>query len=257
VFHGLPGSRLQQHPDESIAAGLGARVIYLDRPGFGLSDAFPDRTLASWPADVAAVVDALHVDRFAVVGISGGGPFALACAALLGDRLTRVAVASGVGPPGSMPTHDMTLPVWLAFGTARAAPWLLAGALTVAAQLGKSHPARYLDLVAAHMAAADRPILARPAVREMYARDLPEAFRQGPSAMIEDLALLSAPWGLPLEDVRCFVKLWHGDADRMVPVEASKRVVKIVPGATLAVCPGEGHFLVIDRWSEILNWLTG
>jgi pimeloyl-ACP methyl ester carboxylesterase len=254
VFHGLPGSRLQQHPDDSIARNAGAWLIHVDRPGFGRSDPCPGRTLDAWPRDVAALADALALGRFAVVGLSGGGPFALACAALLGERLTRVAVVSGVGSPGSMPMRGTTLPVWLAFGMAHASPWLLSAALGAAAQLGRAYPDRYLDVVASHMAPADRPILARPEVRAMYARDLPEAFRQGTGAMVDDLSLLSRPWDLPLERVSVPVRFWHGDADRMVPVSAAQHLAAATPGATLTLCQGEGHFLILDRWAEVLRW---
>jgi pimeloyl-ACP methyl ester carboxylesterase len=79
-FHGSPGSRLQRHPDASIASELGTRIITIDRPGYGLSDFQPERTLLDWPADVAQLADALHIERFAAIGLSGGGPYLLACA---------------------------------------------------------------------------------------------------------------------------------------------------------------------------------
>src|SRR5689334_22999351 len=102
VFHGLPGSRLQRHPDESISTALNARIILTDRPGFGMSSPHPGRTLADWPADVAALADHLGIERFALMGVSGGGPSGCACAAMLGDRVTRAAIVNSVGPPGSM-----------------------------------------------------------------------------------------------------------------------------------------------------------
>ena len=84
-FHGTPGSRLFHHPDGSIATNLGARLVAIDRPGFGSSDPDPERTLTDWPADVTAVADALGIGELAVAGFSGGGPYVAACAAELPD----------------------------------------------------------------------------------------------------------------------------------------------------------------------------
>ena len=256
VFHGLPGSRLQRHPDESIALARSARVIQFDRPGFGRSDPKPGRTLADWSDDVAAAANAMGLDRFAVAGVSGGGPYALACAARLGDRLTRVAVVSGVGPPGSMPGSAMTVPVRIAFALARRTPWVLRGPAAVVGQLVKSHPRRYIGLVAARMAPVDRAILARPAVRAMFCGDLGEAFRQGPRAFVEDLSLLARPWHLPFEAICTDIVFWHGDDDRMIPVSAAQHLTQAIAGARLNACGREGHFLVLDRWGEILAWLV-
>ncbi|MBU1879209.1 MAG: alpha/beta hydrolase, partial [Chloroflexi bacterium] len=97
LFRGTPSSRLACHPDDTIATDLGARVIVTERPGFGRSDFQPGRTLLDWPADVVALADALGLDRFAIVGTSGGGPHAAACAYRIPQRLTLAAIVSGVG----------------------------------------------------------------------------------------------------------------------------------------------------------------
>jgi pimeloyl-ACP methyl ester carboxylesterase len=102
VFHGLPGSRLQRHPDETIARAAGLRLIHFDRPGYGLSSPRPGRTLSDWPRTIAAAADAIGLAEFAIAGISGGGPYAAACVTSLRERVIRAAIISGVGPPGSM-----------------------------------------------------------------------------------------------------------------------------------------------------------
>jgi pimeloyl-ACP methyl ester carboxylesterase len=255
AFHGLPGSRYQQHPERAMVRDRGARLIHLDRPGFGLSTPRPRRTLADWPADVAAVADRLGLARFAVAGVSGGGPFALACAALLPERVTRVALASSVGPPGSMGGARMSPGARLGFFLAPRARWALRAPLAAAGRLARAAPARYLDAVASHLAAVDAQVLARPAVRAMFARDLAEAFRQGAAAMALDLALEARPWHLPLGSIRAPVALWHGEADWLVPASASRHLAAAVPAARGHYLPGEGHFMVFDRWPEILDWL--
>lgn len=97
LFHGVPGSRLQ-HPDPSIALKAGARIITMDRPGYGLSDELVGRSLLDWPQDVEQLADALGAKRFSVIGMSGGAAFALACAYKLGSRINRVAIASCPAP---------------------------------------------------------------------------------------------------------------------------------------------------------------
>jgi pimeloyl-ACP methyl ester carboxylesterase len=256
-FHGLPGSRMQRHPDESIARRAGARVIHVDRPGFGLSTPRPGRTLADWPRDVAALADHLRLERFAIAGTSGGGPYAAACTALLGNRVTRAAIVSGVGPPGSMAGGPMTAGARLGFFLAPRAPWTMRRPIAAIARLVMRAPSRYIAALAWQMSPPDRPILARPEVRAMLAQDLREAFRQGARALVDDLALLARPWGLPWERVACPVALWHGEDDWMIPPGASRALERSIPGAQARFLPGEGHFLVLDRWPEICTWLTG
>lgn len=255
AFHGLPGSRFQRHPDEGIARSLGARVLHLDRPGFGGSTPRPGRSLSDWADDVAELADALGQARFAVAGVSGGAPFALACAARLGRRVVRLALASGVGPPGSM---DDSLPplARLTFRTARRAPWLLWPALATLGSLAVRAPERYLTLVAARLGPADRRTLARPEIRAMFARDLAAAFAAGPQAMAWDLSLLARPWGLDATAVCAPAHLWHGDDDRLIPPCASQALARSLPGSTLRILPGAGHFLVLECWPEILGWLV-
>jgi pimeloyl-ACP methyl ester carboxylesterase len=124
-FTGAPSSRFLHPPTEPTEA-LGARLIVLERPGFGLSDFQPRRTLLDWPDDVAAAVDALGIERFAVAGISAGAPYAAACAYKIPRRLTRVAIISGVGPMDT-PEAIEEMPRVRQLGTrvARTAPWLL------------------------------------------------------------------------------------------------------------------------------------
>jgi pimeloyl-ACP methyl ester carboxylesterase len=255
AFHGLPGSRLQQHPDAGIAAVRGARVIHVDRPGFGLSSPRPARTLASWAADVAAIADRLGLEKFAVSGVSGGGPFALACAALLGERVTRCAIVSGVGPPGSMHDGRMTVPARTALYLAAHAPWLMRGPLRAAARMGVRAPDRFIDRVVAHLAFEDRLALGRADVHAMFARDFVESVRQGVDALITDLRLEARPWDLPLDAIRAPVALWHGEDDHIVPPSATRHLAAVIPGARAHFLPGAGHFMIFDCWVEVLDWL--
>lgn len=254
AFHGLPGSRLQVHPDESIAYAAGARVIHVDRPGWGQSDAQPGRRIGDWPNDILRLADHLQVDRFAVAGVSGGGPFAAACAAQLGDRLTRTAIISGVGPPRSM-LSAKSWEVRTAFRAAASVPSIIAPALVASAVIGARVPGFFLDRLIARVPACDREILRQRDIRCMLIRDIAEAFRNGHQAFLEDLQLEARPWGIAFEQVSCPVALWHGAADTIVPPSATAALAALLPKATVRIFPGAGHFFVFEVWREILDWL--
>lgn len=253
-FHGLPGSRRQRHPDDSIATALGVRMLHLDRPGFGRSDPHRSRTLTSWVEDARAVCDALGLDRVCVIGASAGGPYALACAALLDERVARTAVVSGIGPPGAM---ALRAPVLRAgFALAPRARWSVRPFAFAAGLLARHAPGRYLDALASQLNSADRRLLARAEFRAMFAEDLREAFAQGTAAFAQDLALIAAPWPFDLVRIASPLALWHGDEDWIVPHAAAEAVARAVPAAQLHLVGGGGHFLALERWHEILRWLA-
>jgi pimeloyl-ACP methyl ester carboxylesterase len=255
AFHGLPGSRRQRHPDDSIAASLGARMLHVERPGFGRSDPQRSRTLLDWATDVRHACDELGLDRVRVVGVSAGGPYALVCAATLSERVMRTAVVSGVGPPGSMPLASRSPVMRVGFALAPRAPWSARPFALFAGSLARRAPGRYIDAVATRMNASDRQILARPAVRAMFAEDFREAFSQSGAAFAQDLAVIAAPWRFDVAQIRSPLALWHGDEDHMIPHEGAEAIARVVPHAELHRVPGAGHFLAFDHWREILIWL--
>ena len=255
VFHGLPGSRRQRHPDDGIALSLGARTLHIDRPGFGRSSVAPRRTITGFAGDVRAAFDSLGVHEVRLAGISGGTPYALACAALLPDRVVKTAIVSGVGPPGSMPGAQLRMRNRLGLLLAPRAAWVLQPFAWGMRSLALDDPASYLDMVGESLNALDRQVLASPAVRAMFAEDLAEAFAQSSHAFVRDLALIAGDWGFDLGAVRSPVRLWHGMEDRAVPAAAAQAIAARVRGAQITLLPGEGHFLVFERWREILGWL--
>ena len=255
AFHGLPGSRRQRHPDDGIARSLGARMLHLERPGFGMSDPAPARTLAGWARDVADACDLLGIERIRIVGVSGGGPYALACAAALGGSVERVAVVSGVGPPEAMRSGGYSAFVRLGFTLAPHGAWTMRPFAAAAGALATRMPERYFELLGAGLNASDRRLFARPEIRAMFAEDMIEAFAQSGAAMAEELALVASPWDFDLAAIRAPLCLWHGTEDRIVPARAAQLVAARVAGAEARIVPGEGHFLVFERWREILDWL--
>jgi pimeloyl-ACP methyl ester carboxylesterase len=225
-FHGGGDSRLSRHPDDAIAASLGVRLVAVDRCG----PAVRGRTLVSWARDVEALADRLELERFAVVGWSAGGPHALAVAAVLPERVARVALV------GSMPLPDgvSSLPrdVQRIMRVARFAPWLAARGLE---RWGRQPPGATGD----------------PSSDEAYALGRVESFRHGGLWLARELACLGRPWGFGLADVTAPVTLWWGEDDRVCPPSIGRDYERLLPNAALRLVPGT-HQLLFARWREIL-----
>ena len=257
-FHGWPGSRLQRHPDDAIAASLGARLITIDRPGFGLSDFKPGRTLLDWPDDVAELADILQIEQFAAVGISGGGPYLLACAFKIPHRLTRAAVISGLAPldwPGA--TGGMPWSTRVGLSVMKRTPWWLPNLLLgPVARRTRQDPEWVSKRIPGSFPTIDRDMYARPDIKAMMQKDLTEAYRNGTDALAWELAMLVQPWGFRLENFRSKFSLWHGEADRTTPFTMGTYMARMLPECEARFYPGEGHTLIFNHWQEILAVLV-
>lgn len=257
--HGFPACRLEARFAHEGASEAGFRLVAPDRPGLGRSDPRPGRRLLDWAGDVAALADQLQVDTYAVVGVSGGGPYALACAAGAPERIQAVGLVCALGPlPGSGDAAAMHWSASLALRLARRAP-TLSGA--VHRWLTVPLMTRFPDLSAALLGAsgseADRRVLADLEVRRRVRDNVSEALRQGGVGPAEDLALLASDWGFEPEDVNVPVRLWHGDADAVVPPAMGARLAERLPRSRARILHGEGHYsLVVTRMSGILTDLA-
>ncbi len=260
-FHGIPGSRLSWHTDPSLATSLGIRLIAPERPGYGLSDFQPGRTLLDWPDDVLALADALGLARFAVVGVSGGGPYAAACAFKIPHRLTAAAIVSG-GAPLNAPAAvagmsrlrriniALVLKVpWLVHQVARWEAWQTARAV-------RRNAGRFLDRRAARAPASDRAILARADIRALFIENYAEAYRAGLRGHAWDIVVFMRPWGFRLEDIAVPVHLWHGGKDQTTPLSMGQYMASAIPRCRAHFLPEEGHLLRFNHWGEILSALV-
>lgn len=253
-FHGLPGSRRQRHPDDSIATELGARLIAIDRPGYGLSDFQYGRKLLDWPGDVAQLADSLKIDRFAVVGVSGGGPYVLASAYKMPERITSATVISGMGPVDDPEaTKGMLRSMRLGLGIAPKVPWGFVRLADPVAKMVSRNPAGVKKLVPASAPEADKKAFARPEIQEVDRQDLAEAYRNGAQAAFWEVVTLATPWGFRLEDIDKKIHLWHGEADTTVPHHMGRYVARTLPDCESRFYPGEGHTLMYNYWREILS----
>jgi pimeloyl-ACP methyl ester carboxylesterase len=253
LFQGTPTSRLPHNP---LDAATPARLVVPERPGFGRSDPQPGRTLLDWALDVRELADQLGIERFSAAGVSGGAPHALACGARLPDRIQRLGIVSGVGPiDAAGATSGMAgqrkLGAWLA----RRAPFLLRP-LFWAIRNPARNPERFVARFTEGFSAADRALLADPAIRSLRAGSYAEATRQGVRGFAEEVALLVRPWGFSLAEVGCEVFLWHGDEDASTPIAMARHVAAALPRCRARFFPGEGHFVAARHWDEIVDALT-
>jgi pimeloyl-ACP methyl ester carboxylesterase len=255
-FHGFPGSRLEAKLAGEHAGPASVRIIAPDRPGMGLSTFQRHRRFLDWPEDVRQLADSLGIDRFAVVGISGGGPYASVCALKLADRLSTAGIISGVGPlHARRATDGMSLQNRAMFWLGGHAP-LLPEALVWVMSRQARDPEHFITQMKRSFALVDRPYLDRPDVRATFAAEILEAFRQGSRGAAYELRLYSRRWGFRLKDIAMPVHLWHGDADRNVPATMARYLAKKIPDCRANFYPGEGHLMAIDRIPEILATLV-
>jgi pimeloyl-ACP methyl ester carboxylesterase len=258
LFHGIPGSRLFRHPDEGLTRQAGVRLITADRPGIGLSDAQHRRTLRDWAHDVRALADALGVARFAVAGISGGGPYALACARLHPERVTRVGLISSLGHFGvpAIRARMRKATPWL-MRTLLLHPGVLRAVLSLAARRARRAPDRFLHALTRSFAPVDRELLAQPDIHAVYVSDTLEVYRQGGRGHADDIGALGRPWGFGPADVATPVQLWHGEEDRSVPVAVGRMMAQCLPTCSARFYPGQGHLLLLNMWTDVLRCLGG
>ncbi len=248
--HGHPGSRLEGRLAETAARRLRVRLITLDRPGMGYSDFHPRRSLLDWPGDVVELADALRIDKFAVQGASGGGPYALACAYKIPDRLTACGVIAGLGPIDELGIEGMMPLNRLQFTVARKAPWLLRPLFW--AVLGRHRrrlrdPEKLAELVT-RLSGGIVKLTGSQELAAAYALGTLEAFRQGTKGPSYDARLFVRPWGFRLQDIQSeHVYVWHGERDAHVPVRMARAVSDAIPFCRARFFPHEDHMTVIFR----------
>jgi pimeloyl-ACP methyl ester carboxylesterase len=254
LMHGAPGSRLLC-PDEEATAAAGVRLLTADRPGYGGSDPRPDPTLLGWADDVQALADRLDLERFAVVGFSGGGGYALACAARMPERISVVGLASCVGPDDEVPgalEEDLTPEGRRLFERIRRDP--VAAHEAVAEYVGWYEDP---DIIwESETPAVDVPILARPDVRDALTQMWREGARQGAGGLVADWIARCRPWGFALADLKLPAWVWGGELDHLVRPAHAHYLSAVLPNATLVLYPADGHLLLLQHWEDILAAVT-
>jgi pimeloyl-ACP methyl ester carboxylesterase len=252
--HGFPASRHEAFVAHKTARDAGFTVVSIDRPGFGGSHWYPDRTIEDWADDVRLIVDRLEVQKFSLMGVSGGTPTAIAAAVKLADRVSSLTIVSGVAPmhlPEALHGMNVANRLFIRLGGVcrPVARWTIAGIATswrVAPTIA--------DLwFGALLPKSDREIVLRPDVGVIMARSLKEALKGGVRGVVTEYQLLLSKWEGLLKMVRVPSFIWHGDADNYVPLSMGKLLSREIPGCTFTVVPGGGHFMVVDKLPEILK----
>jgi len=277
IFHGFPSSRLEAYPVDRIARRRRLRIIALDRPGFGLSTLQPHRRITDWPADVMAFAQDTHIDRFAVLGVSGGGPYALACAhALPHEMLSAVGVLAGAPPWEAGPQY---MP-WYSRATSWAATYWPTGfgavtnaLIAIIRWIMTTGPVtRWIDKLLESVKKAKKESTAaeddlgleedvQPTTAERRKRLIRlgfEGFAQGSEGFVQEAQLLSAQdWGFKFEDIDYEpIKIWHGSQDANAPVRMIRYMAKRLPHSVLHEFKGDTHFTMYKYFGQVFSELV-
>ncbi|MEU8777384.1 alpha/beta hydrolase [Streptomyces sp. NPDC048606] len=247
-LHGSPMSRLARYPDDTLFHELGVRLFTYDRPGFGRSTAHPGRRVVDAAEDVAALTTALGLHRFALFGVSGGGPHALAFAARYPERVTRLGTLASPAPrdaAGLDWTADMSE------GNRHSAAVALRGRAAVAEHLGNLGTASFPPLPEVEQA-----VLSRPEVGAMMGPAFAEAVRPGLDGWVDDVtAIFGTAWGFDPADITVPTRMWHGGLDTLVPPAHGEWLAARIPTATLVRQDDAGHAGHFDATPALLAWL--
>lgn len=246
-FHGWPGSRLEA----GFFNVAGVQLIGVDRPGYGLSDPKRKRKLSDWPRDVAELADHLGHKKFAVVGMSGGGPYAVACAHALKDRVTKVAIIAGLGPPEAPGMGADRVGFLLDLGQRPVASAVLLGVLRtfIRDRRAEKHFRAFKQRVP--RATRDYDALT-PDFLDMLLSSVREGLRVSAKGPASDARVYGEPWPFKLADIRVPVRVWHGTADMQVPVSIGRHYAKFIPTARGTFPEGEGHVSIVTNYLEAI-----
>lgn len=259
LMHGTPGSRLGPRPTSAVLSRLGVRLISYDRPGFGDSDRFPGRRVSHAAADTAAIADFLGFDSFSVVGRSGGGPHALACAALLPARVSSVAALVSLAP------RDAAGLDWYAgMGGSNAQEFR-------AAESGLESLRSYLKPIAEtvnlvededalpfdeeHLHESDRRIVGEPEIRRTVKQGFIEALKHSEAGWVDDDVSFCQPWGFDVSAISVPTLLWHGAHDVFSPLAHSRWLAQSIPNAALDIDSTRAHMGALVVMPDVLSWL--
>jgi pimeloyl-ACP methyl ester carboxylesterase len=254
-FHGSPSCRLdlQMFASDDLLERVGVRVIAVDRPGCGLSDFAPRRSIASWTGDASVLADHLGLTRFGVLGWSGGGAYAAACALALSDRVVATGIVSAVAPHDVPGLSEGTNPASMrVFKLCRDKPLLARQLLRLMAYGAKRSPQKFLTRTAEALPPVDAAAINGVSIGQAYVRAVRECLRPGPRGGQTDLALMVCPWGFdPARIVGC-VHLWHGDLDVEAPPQMGRWLAAAIPECRAVFLADQGHISLIVDYAETI-----
>jgi pimeloyl-ACP methyl ester carboxylesterase len=253
AIHGTPGSRLMFALTDKAARARRLRIVAPERPGYGLSDFRRMDTLGSAAEDVRAFADALGLDRFAVIGVSGGAPFAIAIAAAMPDRVALLALISPVGPIADCHARiRMSKLHRLIFTRMGGSDPACAAFFWSLRSLVRWAPGVAYRALMRRVSPSDRVVLAGDEVRANLQAALREGLKPGIAGARQDLRLFCAPWGLALQDIVPAI-VWQGSDDAIVPPGGAYHLAETLPNCRLDVIQGGGHYWVFGQFERVLD----
>jgi pimeloyl-ACP methyl ester carboxylesterase len=254
AIHGTPGSRFMFALTDRAARERGLRIIAPERPGYGLSEFRHKDSLARVADDMSALAYALGLQRMAVIGVSGGGPYAVATAASMADQVALLALISPVGPIAECARSiRMSKLHKLVFTRLARAPIPSGIFFCALRQVVRHAPDLAYRGLMRRVAPTDRPILSRGEVKANLQAALREGLRSGVAGARQDVRLFCAPWGLSLADIDVPTIVWQGSDDSIVPPAAAYHLGEALPNCRLDVVQGAGHYWIFAEFHRVLD----
>ena len=253
-FHGFPGSRLEPQSNHDAFLKAGIQLLALDRPGIGHSTRKNKRKLLDWPDDVVEIAKILKLEKFSILGVSGGGPYALACARAIPGYLNKVTVACGLGPiDAPNATSGMMLSNRVLFRYGKFFPPVLHLSTFLMVRQLSSKPAKGLKKFVEGLPEPDRLVLSKTDAQDFVAASAVEGVRQGSGPLLEEIGIYSRSWGFKLEDLNVPVSLFQGEVDIDVPASMARHQASLIPDCEINLYPNDGHFsLLVNHIDEII-----
>ncbi len=254
AIHGTPGSRFMFSLADAAARERGLRILAPDRPGYGRSDWRRNHSLLGLAGDFVTFADRLEIDRFAIIGVSGGGPYAIATASLIPDRVALLALVSPVGPVAECRRQvRMSRMHRLIFTRMGRMPPACAMFFWSLRNVVRWSPGLAYRVLKKRVAPADRDILSRAEVKANLQQAIREGLKPGIKGALQDLRLFCAPWGLPLAEIDVPAVVWQGSDDTIVPPNAAYHLAAQLPHCRLDVIQEAGHYWGFGNFARVLD----
>ncbi len=253
LIHGSPGYRLywKHFPEFPFLSGV--RLIAIDRPGYGMSDFKPGITFTDLPDDVIALADSLKIDRFSIVGVSGGGPYTLACAWKIPERLNNVAVISTICPlvPDVMEAISRTNRT--VYKITKYAPWLMKLNMKLLSSMQRKNVDKYLERMTYKLSDSDKTAIMKKPVRDAIMSTMKEATINGSEGYAQDVINQSRPWPFDLSEIKKEVHVWQPEDDTSTPPAVARHLKNVIPKCRVHYIPNAGHFWHIEHLCTVLR----
>jgi pimeloyl-ACP methyl ester carboxylesterase len=250
--HGSGSSRLESSFLDEIAVKNDVRLIGIDRPGIGYSDATDDYQVLDWPDDVEEIANQLNVDKFGIIGVSAGGPYALACAYKIPHRLTSCGLVSTLSPTNLILESGpiwMKLFWWIAKNYPKIVKRYLEITLTdkMREKVAKDN---YINKFSFMLSKSDKKLLSNSDIQKTLADVFSESYRQGAKAGRDTALILSQYWGFDPNEVKLEkIYLWHGKKDNLMPIKPAKLLAESIPNCKYEFYENEGHFSLLINYA--------